>query len=55
MSPLIPVACPLNTVFEEGVDETLGDHGLLVYILRVLGGVSLRRLFIIQRGTLSGP
>ena len=52
---MIPVACPLYAVLEEGGDQTLGDDGLLVYVLRVLCGVSLRRLFVVQRGALAGP
>ena len=37
---MVSVASALDTVLEECIDETLGYHGLLVYILRVLGGVT---------------
>lgn len=48
--PLVPVACPLNTVLEECVDQALRHGGLLLDVVRVLFGCPFRGLFVVQRG-----
>jgi hypothetical protein len=47
--PLVSVACPLDTVLEEGIDQALGDHGLLLDVFRVLARVFRRGLLVVQR------
>lgn len=47
--PLVPIACSLDAVLEEGIDEALGNHGLLLYVLGVFGRVPLRSLLVVQR------
>lgn len=49
--PLIPVACALDTVLEESVDQTLGHGRLFCNILRILLWVLWRRLLIVERGS----
>jgi hypothetical protein len=46
--PLVSVACSLNTILEEGVNQTLRHGGLLSNIAGVLLGVSGRRLLLVQ-------
>jgi hypothetical protein len=48
--PLVPVACPLDAVLEECVDQALRHGGLLVDVVRVLLGHPLRRFLVVERG-----
>jgi hypothetical protein len=47
--PLVSVACPLDTIFEECVDQTLRHSRLLFDIVRVLFRCPLWGFFVIKR------